>query len=71
MKQSSVSERIKSQVRSKVEHPFHIVKNRFAYRKTRYRGIKRNTAQLYTLFGLANVVKAGQLLKRQGMIASA
>ena len=64
-------ERIKSQVRSKVEHPFHIVKNRFGYRKTRYRGIKKNAAQLYTLFGLANVVKAGQILKRQGMIASA
>ena len=39
-----------------VEHPFHIVKNRFHHKKLRYRGLKKNTAQLYTLFALANLV---------------
>jgi len=53
-------ERRKSQVRSLVEHPFHIVKNLFKYRKVRYRGLAKNTAQLYTLFALANLVIAGR-----------
>jgi transposase, IS5 family len=49
-------ERLKAQVRSKVEHPFHIIKNLFGYRKVRYRGLAKNTAQLHTLFALANLV---------------
>jgi len=53
-------ERRKSQVRSLVEHPFHIVKNLFKYRKVRYRGLAKNTAQLYTLFALANLLIAGR-----------
>ena len=40
-------ERAKSQVRAKVEHPFHIIKTALATGKTRYRGIKKNTAQFY------------------------
>jgi IS5 family transposase len=48
-------ERIKACIRAKAEHPFHIVKNLFGYRKTRYRGLAKNTAQLMTLFALANV----------------
>ncbi|NOS72000.1 MAG: transposase, partial [Verrucomicrobia bacterium] len=43
-------------VRAFVEHPFHIVKNLFRHRKVRYRGLAKNGHQLYTLFGLANVV---------------
>lgn len=39
-----------------VEHPFHIVKNLFRDRKTRYRGLAKNGHQLHTLFALANVV---------------
>ncbi len=49
-------ERVLSQLRAPVEHPFHIVKNRFRHKKVRYRGLKKNTAQLYTLFALANLV---------------
>src|SRR5215204_6404693 len=49
-------ERALSQVRAWVEHPFHVVKNRFHHRKLRYRGLAKNTAQLYTLFALANLV---------------
>jgi IS5 family transposase len=51
-------ERLKAQVRARVEHPFHIIKNLFRYRKTRYRGLAKNTAQLHTLFALANLVIA-------------
>ncbi len=56
-------EKLKAQVRAKVEHPFHGVKNLFGHRKVRYRGLSKNTAQLHTLFGLANLVLAkGKLL---------
>lgn len=56
-------EQTKASIRAKVEHPFHVVKNLFRHRKTRYRGLAKNTAQLLTLFGLANLVLArGRLL---------
>jgi len=48
---------LNSKVRSKVEHNFHIVKNLFGYRKTRYRGLQKNGARLYMLFALANVLR--------------
>lgn len=53
-------EHLKASVRAKVEHPFHVIKNLFGHRKTRYRGLAKNTAQLFTLFGLANLVLAGR-----------
>ena len=43
-------------MRAWVEHPFHIVKNLFRHKKLRYRGLAKNTAQLHTLFALANLV---------------
>ena len=48
-------ERALAQVRAWVEHPFHIVKNLFRHKKLRYRGLAKNTAQLHTLFALANL----------------
>ena len=53
-------EYLKASVRAKVEHPFHVIKNLFRHRKTRYRGLAKNTAQLFTLFGFANLVLAGR-----------
>ena len=38
-----------SSVRAKVEHPFQIIKCQWNYRKTRYRGLKKNTGQLNIL----------------------
>jgi IS5 family transposase len=55
-------EQIKASVRAKVEHPFHIVKNRFGHKKARYRGLAKNTSQLMTLFGLANLLIAKRRL---------
>ena len=56
-------EKAKAQVRARVEHPFHIIKNLFKHRKTRYRGLAKNTAQLHTLFALANLfIVKGRLL---------
>ena len=45
-----------SQVRAKVEHPFRVIKCQFGYRKTRYRGLAKNRAHIYMLFGLANLL---------------
>ena len=50
------AEKAKASVRAFVEHPFHILKNIFRHRKVRYRGLAKNGHQLYTLFGLVNVV---------------
>ena len=46
-------EKAKASIRAKVEHPFHVIKNLFGYRKVRYKGLARNQAQLFSLFGLA------------------
>ena len=64
-------ESVKASIRSKVEHPFHIVKNLFHFRKVRYKGLVKNTAQLHMLFGLANLVIAKRrLLAPNGQVAS-
>ncbi|MEI6535951.1 MAG: IS5 family transposase [Verrucomicrobiaceae bacterium] len=59
---SLLYEKAKAQVRARVEHPFHIIKNLFKHRKVRYRGLNKNTAQLHTLFALANLVIAKRSL---------
>ena len=48
-------EKLKAQVRARVEHPFHVVKNIFKYKKTRYKGLAKNDAQLNVLFALSNL----------------
>ena len=48
-------ERLKSGIRAKVEHPFRVIKRQFGHVKVRYRGLKKNTAQLSTLFALSNL----------------
>jgi IS5 family transposase len=59
-------EKAKAQVRARVEHPFHVVKNLFRHRKARYRGLSKNTAQLQSLFALANL-----FLARRSLLAGA
>lgn len=59
-------ERLKACVRSKVEHPFHTVKNLFGHRKTRYRGLAKNTHQWQVLFALANVYRVRRQLLVRG-----
>ena len=50
-------EKLKARVRAKVEHPFQVIKQRFGYVKTRYRGLKKNAARLTMLFAFANLWK--------------
>ena len=42
----------KSSVRVKAEHVFGVVKGQLGYRKTRYRGLRKQTAKLNKLFTL-------------------
>ena len=57
-------EQAKASLRAKVEHPFHVIKNRLGLKRTRYRGLFKNTAQLFTLFALANLLIAkGRILQ--------
>lgn len=55
-------EHAKASIRAKVEHPFHVVKNLFMHRKTRYKGMAKNNAQMFSLFGLANLLLARRWL---------
>jgi len=48
----------KSSVRAKVEHVFGVVKGQLRYRKTRYRGLRKQAAKLNMLFALANLILA-------------
>ena len=48
-------EKLKASIRAKVEHPFRVVKRQFGYVEVRYRGLKKNTLQLKTLFALSNL----------------
>ena len=48
-------ERVKAGIRARVEHPFRVLKRQFGHVKVRYRGLAKNTAQLHTLFALANL----------------
>ena len=46
-----------------MEHPFRVIKRQFGFVKVRYRGLKKNTAQVVTLFALSNLRMArSQLL---------
>ena len=52
---------------ARVEHVFGVIKQQWGFRKVRNRGLEKNTAQLYTLFALANFHMADdRLLALQG-----
>lgn len=65
------SERRKAQVRAIVEHPFHVIKNLFGYRKVSYRGIAKNEARTKAQAALVNLYIARRRLMAQGVSASA
>jgi len=57
-------ERRKSSVRSKVEHPFLIIKRFFGFIKTVYRGLAKNTHRLHTLFASTNLLMCARAGRR-------
>ncbi len=60
------AEKLKASIRAKVEHPFRVIKRQFGFVKVRYRGLKKNTSQLNTLFALSNLwMVRGKLMGAQ------
>ena len=64
-------EQVKSKIRAKVEHPFRVIKRQFGHVKVRYRGLRKNTQQLHTLFALANLWMARTRLLEQSPLMQA
>jgi IS5 family transposase len=60
------AENIKAGIRAKVEHPFRVIKRQFGFVKVRFRGLKKNTAQLVTLFALFALFALSNLWKVRG-----
>ena len=70
---TTAMEHKKAQVRARVEHPYHVLKNLFRYKKVSYRGLAKNAARLFTQFALVNLVLAKRALlnkRTQGIGAS-
>ena len=62
---SQAQDRIRQRLaRSKLEQTFQVLKVRFNHRKIRYRGLEKYTVQLFSLFGLANLMLAKRYLQR-------
>ncbi|MDB5743862.1 MAG: transposase, partial [Polaromonas sp.] len=59
------AEKLKASIRARVEHPFRVIKRQFGHTKVRYRGLKKNTAQLITLFALSNLWMARRVLMQR------
>jgi IS5 family transposase len=59
----------KASVRSKVEHPFLIVKRDFGFTKTRYRGMAKNLHHLHMLFASANWLMRARAVTLTGATA--
>ena len=58
--------RSRSRVRSRVEHPFHVVKRLWGFTKVRYRGLRKNAVRAYAALALANLY----LVRKRLMSAS-
>ena len=57
--------RRKSAVRAKVEHPFLTLKRLWGFTKTRYRGLAKNANRAYAMLAMINLVKWGVPLTGQ------
>lgn len=51
-----------SRVRAKVEHPFQVIKCQWGHVKVRYKGLFKNTMQLFALFSLVNLFRMRKIL---------
>ena len=58
--------RIKSKLRSRVEHLFAPLQQRFGFVKVRYRGLAKNLHRLYTSFALIHLITAQKLMAVPG-----
>jgi IS5 family transposase len=60
------TEHMKAAVRSKVEHPFRVLKRQFGFQKVCFKGLAKNTAQIVTLLALSNLWMARRRLLAAG-----
>ena len=51
-------ETAKAHIRSKVEHPFRVIKQQFGIKKTRLRGLAKNRCKINTQAALSNLFQA-------------
>ena len=58
--------RLMSELRSTVEHPFRVLKRQFGYVKVRCRGLFKNEQHLFTQFALVNLYLARRLVTLAG-----
>jgi IS5 family transposase len=56
--QQALENKVIASLRAIVEFPFRVVKRQWGHAMVRYRGLAKNTAQLHTLFALANLYQA-------------
>jgi IS5 family transposase len=59
-------ETAKAHIRSKVEHPFRVIKQQFGFQKTRLRGLAKNRCKINVLAALTNL-----FLARRQLLAAA
>ena len=64
--ETRAAERAKASVRSRVEHVFHVVKDLFGLRKTRYRGLAKNDNMLAAALAVAGLVLSESGPRRLG-----
>ena len=62
------SNRARSRTRARGEHGFHVVKRLWQFMKVRYRGLAKNTARAFTMFGLANLYLLRRRLLPRGWV---
>ena len=55
-------ETAKAHIRSKVEHPFRVIKQQFGFQKTRLRGLAKNRCKINVLAALSNLYQARRQL---------
>jgi IS5 family transposase len=60
--------RARSRVRARGEHAFHVVKRLWGFAKVRYRGLAKNLARAFTMFGLANLYLVRRRLLPPGWV---
>lgn len=54
-------EHSKSSIQVKVEHVFAVVKGQLKFKKTRYRGLRKQVEKFHIMFALANLILADRL----------
>jgi IS5 family transposase len=59
-------ETAKAHIRSKVEHPFRVIKQQFGFQKTRLRGLAKNRCKINVMAALTNL-----FLARRQLLAAA